>query len=56
MTGFFLKKTGSLLKNRLTNCALKNWFSITIKRVHATYRNIRTLLRVIRLLYIYIYI
>ena len=44
MTDFFLK-------NRFTDCVLKNWLSITIKKVHATCRNIKTLLRVIRLIY-----
>jgi hypothetical protein len=34
----------------------KNQFTIEIKRVHASYRNIKVLLRMIWLLYIYIYI
>ena len=49
MTNFFLE-------NRFTNYALKNRFNFKIKRVQATCRNIKALLRVIRLLYIYIYI
>ena len=48
--------TNFLSKNRFTHYALKNRFTIKIKRVHTTYHNIKVLLRVIRLLYIYIYI
>jgi hypothetical protein len=45
MTYFFLK-------NRFTNCALKNRFNITIKMVHAACSNIKALLRINRLLYV----
>ena len=51
----FLRKTGSFLKNWFTNYALKNWFNIKIKRVHAICRNIKAFPRVIQLLYIRAY-
>ena len=47
--------TNFLSKNRFTNYALKSQFTVKIKRIHAIYRSIKVLLRVIQLLYIYIY-
>ena len=52
MIDFFLKNRFTLKKSVHKLC-LKNRFNITIKMVHATCRNIKALMRMIRFLYIY---
>jgi hypothetical protein len=41
--------TDFLSKNQFSNYALKNRFTIKIKIVHVTYRNIKILLKVIQI-------